>query len=279
MDGLPAPNWTVGQWWTLASEQLQAPFSHVVAQDAGTDWLVGTDDPEVAFFDARFDISFLGPVRKADLAGSQGSQRVEFFRFPLQPDKNWTTQWDGLDVRIEVLGVADGRAKLESRLGNGTLHASYTYDAALGYFRDYQFYESDGATVSFAAAVTSSGTDFTGSLARWELETVFESAGAFNGGATASFEVTAANTDVYIEVNLDCQAGAFTISVLPPSGPADQRGFSASGPCPATVAETGIAAAPTEDEQWVLLTQALPGATMATLDMVVYVRTLHLTAA
>lgn len=274
---LPAPNWTVGQWWTLSSDQLAAPFTHVVAQDAGSDWLVGTDNPDVAFFDARSDISFLGPVRKSDLAGSQGQDRVEFFRFPLEQHKNWTTRWDQLDVRIHVLDVNDGRARLESRLANGTLHSSYTYDAALGYFRDYRFFASDGATVSFAATVTTSGTDFKGQVAQWTLDLAYATDGPFVSGEVVSFEVTPAHTDVYIEIDLVCAQGGFTISVLPPTGAIDQRGFSASGPCPAAVSDTGTVPAPMEDEQWTVVTQSIPTATTATLHLVVYVRTLALT--
>ena len=51
-----APTWEVGQWWTFSSDQATAPFTHVVSADKGDDWLLDTDSPDIAFFDARFDI-------------------------------------------------------------------------------------------------------------------------------------------------------------------------------------------------------------------------------
>src|SRR5687767_6415364 len=64
---LLAPDWKVGDYWTLTSPQ-GGTFTHAVSGEAGGDWVVDTDHPDTAFFDALFDISFLGKVRKSDLA-------------------------------------------------------------------------------------------------------------------------------------------------------------------------------------------------------------------
>ncbi|MEK6976425.1 MAG: hypothetical protein AABY18_08810 [Candidatus Thermoplasmatota archaeon] len=267
-----APTWEAGQWWTLASDQASGPFTHVVSGEAGTDWIVDTDSADIAFFDARFDISFLGPVRKSDLAGSQGSERVEFFQFPLNAGKNWTTTWDGFTIKINVTSVAAGKAQLEARHANGTLYASYSYEANLGYFRDYSFYGPDGTTVAFAAKVTSSGKAFAGDLVRWTLEPAYE----FHGPmvqAAQNFDVSPGLTDVWASVAVDCPAGAITLNFGPFTGPAQERGFSANGPCPMAFAETLTISAPVQQESWGVEQTSVPGATTAQLDLVILLRT------
>src|SRR5690349_2278920 len=74
---LLVPEWAVGDFWTMSSPQ-GGTFTYAVSADAGADWVMDTDNLDNAFFDARGDISFLGKVRKLDLAGSQGTTRVEF---------------------------------------------------------------------------------------------------------------------------------------------------------------------------------------------------------
>ena len=161
-----APTWEVGQWWTLESAQASAPFTHVVSGEAGEDWILDTDSADIAFFDARYDISFLGPVRKADLAGSQGSARVEFLRFPLQAQLNWSTTWDDLPMRIHVKSVEDGEGRLTAMHENGTMYAQYTYSARQAYFTVFTFFEADGSTVSFEWTLQDAGKAFADPLVR-----------------------------------------------------------------------------------------------------------------
>lgn len=270
---IEAPAWQVGQWWTLSSEQAAAPFTHAVSGDSGGDWTVDTDSADVAFFDARSDISFLGPVRKSDLAGSQGADRVEFFRFPLTLDQTWTTPWDGLDIAITVAAIEDGRATLEARHANGTLFADYVYDAALGYFREYTFYAPDGETVGFAARVTQSGQGFPGDLVRWALDTKYEHHGDLVPGLQG-FDLDAGITDVWIDLHVACAQGGFSVTVGPPTAAQSQRGFAANGPCPARVDQTAAVAPPAEDnEPWGVAVGSVPQATQATLDLTVIART------
>jgi hypothetical protein len=266
-----APAWEVGQWWALASEQASGPFTHVVSGEKGEDWVLDTDSPDIAFFDARFDISFLGSVRKSDLAGSQGSQRVEFFQFPLTEGKNWTTTWDGLPMTLEVASVAGGKAAIEARHANGTLYADYTYDAKTGYFGEYTFYAPDGETAGFAAKVTSSGKGFSGDLVRWGLAVLYESSGPLTPGAR-SFEVGPGLTDVWASVDLGCDTGAVTLNFGPFTGPAEERGFSANGPCPLALSEQFTISAPAAEEAWGVQEGATP-TTQSALDLTILART------
>lgn len=282
---LLAPTWEVGQWWRLESEQSSGPFAHVVSGEAGDHWVVDTDSPDIAFFDARSDISFLGPVRKADLAGSQGAQRVEFFQFPLTPGKNWTTTWDGLPIDIHVAAVEAGKARLQARHENGTPYADYTYDAKTGYFGEYAFYGPDGETVGFGARVTSSGRGFSGDLVRWDVDPVFEQAGAVSDvGFFSNLPVPLTVTDVYAELTVDCTAGSFVAGVAPMpvvttvAGLDDRGAGTTTGACPLTMAFAGAVGAPREtvpgstEEQWGYSASGSP-ASVGTFSFSIFLRT------
>lgn len=273
LDEIAAPTWQVGQWWQLSSEQTGAAFTHVVSGETPTDWAMDTDSPDIAFFDARFDISFLGPVRKSDLAGSQGDDRVQFFQFPLALNKTWTTTWDGAPITITVVGLDVAGAELEARHANGTLYAAYTYDVEMAYFGEYAFYGPDGETVGFAATVIDTGTGFTGDLVRWSLDNLFESHGPLQQ-RSSTFTVPPGYTDIWMDVHIACtQPGAATVTFGPPTGPAQERGFTATGPCPMQVDETSAVTAPTENEPWGVFLAGAP-LDVVHLDLTILGRTL-----
>lgn len=269
---LLAPVWELGDWWTLDSAQGGA-FTHAVSADGGDDWVVDTDSPDIAFFDAQTDISFLGNVRKADLAGSQGSTRVEFLRFPLQPDQSWTTTWDGESITVRTADVRDGRADLVATRADGSMYAEYSYSDQARYFTRFAFYDPTGSEVGFEWRLSQSGGSFAGTLVRWQLETLFETHGAIPTAHASMFPVRAGYTDVWIAAALDCTAGAVTLALGPPTGPAEDRGYSEQGPCPLAEADGYPLAAPTAAEQWGALLSGVPGATTGTLDLVAYGRT------
>lgn len=270
---LLAPTWEVGQWWKLESEQSSGPFTHVVSGESGDDWILDTDSPDIAFFNARSDISFLGKVRKSDLAGSQGAQRVEFFQFPLTQGKNWTTSWDGVAIDIHVAAVESGKARLEARHANGTPYADYTYDEKTGYFGEYSFYAPDGVTVGFAAKVASAGKAFSGDLVRWEFAVLYEQSGPMNP-AGRTLDVDGGFTDVWASVALTCDTGAVTLNFGPLQGlvEAGGRGFSVNEQCPLAVNEQITIAVGTEEEVWGMQQGATP-TTQATLELIILLRT------
>lgn len=282
-----APNATLGDHWTWTSPQLGAPYTSVIAADQGADWLMATNDPTLAFFDARFDIASLGAVRKSDLAGSQGSTRVEFFKFPLTKDLNWTTTWDQQPLRMQVLDVKDGVAQIEARRDDDTLYAAYTYKASHGYFGQIAYYDANGTTVQFEATVTAAGKGFTGDLVRWTFTTPF----AFDGPLTQTnfaqnFPVPLDATDVYIDFVLACTTGSFSggVAPLPVVGSLaglDNRGYGAEGgPCPQTDAFSGSIGSPRElapgagPEQWGFSAFADP-TSQGHLVLNIFVRTLE----
>lgn len=271
---LLAPEWKLGDFWTLASPQ-GGTFTHAVSGESGGDWTMDTDDPDTAFFDALFDISFLGKVRKADLAGSQGTTRVEFLRFPLQSNMSWSTTWDGEPMMVHVGAVADGKAQVRAMRADGTAYAEYTYSDKARYFTRFLFYDPDGATVGYEWSLQGSGSAFGGQLVRWSLAELFSSHGAIPSGAgeLSNFQVEPGFTDIYVSAALDCTAGAVALAVGPFTGPAEDRGYSAAGPCPLQDFSSYPLAAPVEAEQWGALLNGAP-TTAGTLELTVHGRIL-----
>lgn len=248
-----APNATLGDSWTWSSPQVEGDYTSVLAADQGSDWLMATNHPAIAWFDVRTDIASLGQVRKSDFAGSQGSTRVEFFKFPLTKHLNWTTTWDGERKTIHVLDVKDGLANLEARRDDDTLYAAYTYKASHGYFGQIKYYDDNGTNVQFESTVTNSGKGYTGDLLRWTYTVAFEFDGPVaqtNFGETFNVPLTA--TDVYVDFVLTCTAGTFSggVAPMPVVGSLlglDERGYGAEGgPCPQEDAFAGPIGAPKE---------------------------------
>jgi len=266
-----APEWAVGDHWTLTSDQ-GGTFNHVVSGESGGDWIMDTDNPDIAFFDAQGDISFLGKVRKTDLAGSQGTDRVEFLRFPLQSNMSWSTTWDGDPTMIHVSKVADDKADLLAMRADGTTYATYVYDAEAGYFSRFTFFAPDGTTVGFEWSLQSSGSGFSGQLVRWSLTDLFSTHGAIPTGTARDFQVAPGFTDIYVSAELSCTAGSVTIAVGTFTGPAEDRGYSAIGPCPLQDSSAYPVAAPAAAEEWGALVNGAP-TTTGTLDLTVWGRT------
>lgn len=285
---LLAPNATLGDYWTWTSPQVDGPYTSVIAAEQGDDWVMATDHPDIAFFDARSDIASLGAVRKSDLAGSQGSTRVQFFDFPLTANKTWSTTWDEDPMSLRVLEVSGGVADIEARRADGTLYAAYTYDDAKGYFGEIAYYDDTGTTVGFEAKITASGRGFSGDLIRWTYETVFEQSGPIGGpGFAQNFPVPLTATDVYAELAVECTSGTFIAGVAPlpvvtTAAGVDDRGTgTTSGACPLSMADFGPVGEPRQtvpestEEQWGF--SAFADATAAgTFTLNIYVRTQEL---
>lgn len=166
---IEVPTWSVGDHWiyrTLGPDGQAGSVTIVVTAEEGGDYVVDTNERTTAYFHATDEISYLGKVRKADLAGSQGSDRVQYFEFPLEVGKTWTTPWDGERVSVEVKHVEAGEAHMEATLG-GTLFADYRY--ADGFLGSIQFHDENG-TPTYLMELDGQGSDFTGTVYRYALE-------------------------------------------------------------------------------------------------------------
>lgn len=156
---VPAPVWNVRDAWTVTTGSPggeSASNTFVVTASSGTTYTLASTGVEPAVYDALFDISFIGPMRASDLAGSQAGAAVKFFDFPLTNGKTWSTTWDGLEVRV----TATANPRIETPRGpqpgfdivaalpDGTPHATYNYVPAVKWWTSVTFSEGWGHTVT-----------------------------------------------------------------------------------------------------------------------------------
>lgn len=249
--GLAVPTWRLRDAWTYTIGDAKATY--VVTADKGDDWMMETDSPERAFQNLRDDVSRLGPQRKTDLAGSQGTDRVLFFQWPLTDGKSWATPWDHQPLTV-VAHVAPGgtTAQLQAKDRNGTLVYDYSYDAGIGWFRSLKHYGPDGKLL-IDLELEAHQHNWTGNLARWDLKQATKQAGTLPSTGLASssnYEVPLTATDVWLAATLDCSMGLATMGTSPSPfvtgfAGADPRGGGVGGqPCPQQQAFTGPIGAP-----------------------------------
>lgn len=199
----PAP-WAVGDHWTyrVSGEGIEdREVSFVVVDATDAEFVVETTDRGIAFFDARDDtteISYMGDQSRDARAGSQGEARVEYWRWPLEPNASWTTTWDGEERTVRVVEVGETTAELVSRGAEGGLHAEYTYDAEAGWFGEARFF--DNGSENFAMTLQESGANFTGTYVTVDLTTVLDANWTGNDGSSWEGAVTADADDFWWEV-------------------------------------------------------------------------------
>lgn len=231
-----APTWNIGDYWVY-KDGAGNQNTFAVSGDTGTDYIIDTDSELFAFFNALEDISTLGAQRQSDLAGSQGSDRIEFFRFPLQDGATWTTTWDGATRTITTTALGDGTYGFASNAEDGTPHARYTYDPAARWFGALEFLAPDGTTL-FANQLVEAGTGYTGELIRYDIETVFDrnddegDTPVQYDAVTAEFTQSETHTDVFLSYGASCGAGHILFTVVPDEPTSDTQGHSDNTPCP-----------------------------------------------
>lgn len=243
---LAMPTWAVRDHWTYAVNG--EPTTYVITGETTQAWTMETDSPERAFADARDDISRLGPQRKSDLAGSQGDDVVWFFQWPLRANATWTTRWDHQDVTVRVLDVGDGVAHLEARNATAVQYL-YTYDAAAGWFGDLRRLAADGSDLVHLT-LSGSGRNWTGTVVRWDLVTLFEDV------ADVTFrtvDVAVGTTDLWLGLEAHCTGGAggYTLAIGPADAAAGSETFTASEQCTDRSLAEPIAQAPVPG-QWLV---------------------------
>lgn len=235
-----APVWSVGDHWTYATTGA-GTYDLVVTEDLGNAWRIEATGEQVSFFDARTDVSTMGPQRKSDLAGSQNGTTVEFFRWPLTVGATWSTTWDGVEREITVVSIDGGVAELEAREGD-VVRVSYSYDARAGWFGHFTFHNDDGS-VSFGSTLQSSGEGFTGEVLRWTLEEVAQEAGTLGNQPTAwgGDFVLDEGEEVWLAFHVQCPSPAGLVSFgVGPTGDFE-GGTGWTEVCPVHIAFEGVA--------------------------------------
>ena len=281
---LQAPSWSAGDWWNYTG--TGGAFTYVVTAVGGSDYTMATDSAGLAFFDARFDVSTLGAIRKADLAGSQGTTRVEFFHWPLRDNLTWTTTWDGESMGIKAKELGPGKFGMTATHQNGTVYATYTYDNKTSWLTEVDFKDGHGNS-AFGFQLQTSGHKFAGNVKHWDLVTAVQIVGdlAQPPPAPGTYEVPLTAFDVYVSATVACTQGTANIGTSPfpyvtgATGVETRGGGAGVQTCPGANTFSGSAGAPkapaqggtTENWGW-----SLYGSGTGSYSFLVLVRTLHI---
>lgn len=161
-----APEWSLGDHWNY--ESPTGTFTLVASGEQGGDWILDSTSPDLALFDAMFDISYVGPISKTDISGQQDGTRVKFFDFPLEDGKQWSTTWDGESVSVTATLEEDGRYRMEGVTSSGP-HVEYVYDPEVGFFREATWYGGDPDGEDWYMRLSGSGEGFSGTLHRYTI--------------------------------------------------------------------------------------------------------------
>jgi hypothetical protein len=179
------PVWQKGLWWRYRVRGTDTDYAdtRVVTADQGGAYIMDTTSLQTAYIDALSDVSTLGPIRKADLAGSQNGTAVEFFRWPLVTNQTWTTSWDRTLQTITELAprnaVVGGRllqvVPFEARVGERVV-SRYEYAPDAGWLGRVEFLGPDGQA-RFGLELEAWGRDFRGEAVRLSLAPLYHDAG------------------------------------------------------------------------------------------------------
>lgn len=213
-----APVWSVGDAWTM--EAPNGPVTLVVTQADASGYTLATDDEGLAGFDAMFDVSYVGRIRASDLAGSQGGQPIQFFSFPLEDGKRWTTTWDGLAVDLTAtysaaiptpLGAQPGFT-IEGKSGEEP-YVHYSYVPALRWWSHLAF-------EGYEVKVTQASRNWTGTYVEAVAKPVFESATSAPVAmpGAGAFTVDEGQSFLMLSLAGEAPAHARALVVTDPSG-------------------------------------------------------------
>lgn len=217
------PVWRVGDAWAITSSGFGSEErSHLVVVAADTDsYTLATTSEQAAAFDAMFDVSYVGKIRAADLAGHQQGTAVKYFDFPLADGKTWVAKWDGLDVALtatksargfDITGTAEGEPYVE-----------YDYVPDLKWWSRIHFLQGD-----YGFRVDRAETEWRGEVLTATASVVYEAAPqapTFTSG-TGSFTVA--------------EGQSFLLASLEARGAQWQRAFYLVDPAGQPYPTTGI---------------------------------------
>lgn len=246
------PVWRVGDWWRYRLEfgNESSLDTRVVRGESVTHWFVGTTSAETAVHEARFDISSLGRIAKADLSGEQRGQPVRYFEWPLVPNATWQATWDGEQRTVRVVGPAEARVgvetlegiALEARAGDA-VRARYVYAPAARWVTSWEFSGADG---TFRMALEAWGSGFNGTLVEARVQELYQERVENSFARPAgTFRVPEGQSYLAWEVALRGEQGGYTIALRDPGGNVTTLPGLVCRPCNATDNGT-LAATPGE---------------------------------
>ncbi len=99
-DAARAPSWDVGDWFGhhiyFGAQDTEGSHINTVVVEAGGNYLMLPDDPEVAKWEAAWDFPMLGSIGKSDLGTTAFGSDWRIYKFPMRNGDTWTATVDPL---------------------------------------------------------------------------------------------------------------------------------------------------------------------------------------
>lgn len=100
-DELPAPSWKVGDWFGHhlffgAEDTAGSHINTIIVAEGGNQWVLATDDVDVATWEAAWDFPMLGNLGKNDLSATAFGADWNIYKFPMADGDTWTSSIDPL---------------------------------------------------------------------------------------------------------------------------------------------------------------------------------------
>lgn len=137
-----APEWVLGEWWTVEITDHFIGESHTVTRIAagkeGTNFLVGMPIDDFSDDVMILHLPGFGLVHSQSLGVEAHDFLYEPLRFPLQPGNEWNSLWEGEQRTVTHSVEATYESNMTATIQqSGAQSATYTYDANLGVITDY----------------------------------------------------------------------------------------------------------------------------------------------
>jgi hypothetical protein len=268
--GRVAPAWAPGHYWSYETT-MGTGFGLAVSHDHGENWYLDTTSAGLAWRHVQSELSIIGEIRKTDLAGRQGSERVAFLSFPLDEGKTWTTKWDGAERTVKV--AATGTTFLLEAYEGEDLRVRYTYDPAVLWLREMVFFTAEGET-TLRITLSEHTKGWAGEVYRWRGDLLMSH--THTGQSIASqqaFAVPEDTGELWTSITWRCggDTGLLLVSVTPHAPDATEEAFGLQAECEAQ--EITIVGEPSAGD-WSYQVLATSGAEDGTLDSQIWARTL-----
>lgn len=229
--------WTKGRWWKYSFQGGTAsdPVTLMVTEVQSAVYVLDTTSRMQAGFDAETDVSYIGPITKDQLAGAQQGRKVEYFKFPLEVKKEWSTQWDGQTRIIKSMGATGDEFEFEAH-ELGKARVRYSYHAKAGFFGHLDFVDA-GGNVGFGLKLMDFGESYAGPYVRATVKALItpidiKDQPSQNTNAQ-DFKVEAGVSEMVLRYDVKCNpsVGSWELTVKPKDPAAAQTdGYQDSSP-------------------------------------------------
>lgn len=218
---LAVPVWAVGDSWTVVTANGETQTA-VVTSASQQSYRLDVTGEQTASYDAIGDVSWIGTIRAADLAGAQQGTAVKFFDFPLADGKTWSTTWDGLEVTMTArlnpaLATSAGTQpgfEIVAMAGDA-VHATYDFVPSMKWWSRIEW-----PAQGYGLAVSAYKPNWTGTAIRGTASQILElaAAGPVTNTPAAEFTVSEGQTTVMLLLMGATEQQARAMAIVDPEG-------------------------------------------------------------